>query len=675
VTDFQRVDDLVRTESEDAALSLVREDLNEASKWKQDNWSAQTLRNRWSAFHGDPDAYQWPYRTKNTAGVRPVTNLTFIQIRHKIAKLTRPPVRLNVTTKTMDPTPEVRFALNAAKKRLEQKAKEANWGAARRAMARYASVEGIGIRAIGVEYYGLKPRIIAPRVRGSEFYFDPAAEPQDLLGTASWVSWRRLVSTDRVAETMRKFGLSPSNAAPNLDVEGDYGITLPDDQILIRGDFRGGREWSPASRIMVTDYYRRDLTMDVYYKCSKCGGAATVGRYNTGRTERPMFECQHCGKMETKLPDREQMRQGLRYPYGRHIRIMGAGAVVYNGPCKLELQDVFPFVVMPWYEDETPKGMSEVELIDAPQNMHNLAEAMLGDNAVYNTHPKRVVLQDSITKADNNDPGNIMEMTQEGIAAGGMKQLEPGQVGEAAKIILQTSDANSYKLAGNDPVAHGGAPSTIRSGVGIGRIVAASEVSLYSVEDQFFEAETRFYRILRDMLAKVDYPQEMFVRNDASGLEEAMQYDRMLMRLIADIEVTTEARIDQEREELYSRAVELKGLGDPMVDWEMLHELSGIPPDVWQRSLQRAASKPAPPGMNPIDQILPGATGGPPPLSVVQGGRGAGPAPGGGGPDSLGAGRLQQQIAGRNAPPQHTPPARSRGMQTPQSPAGGGGGY
>lgn len=673
MADYQRVDELVRTESEDAALALVREDLQEAAQWKRDNWSAEMMRSRWAAFHGDPGVFDFPYRTKNSAGIKPVTNLSFIQIRHKIAKLTRPPIRLQVTTKTHDPTPDIRLALNAAKKRLEQKAKEANWRAGRRQMARDASVQGIGIRAIGVEYYGVKPRIIAPRVKGAEFYFDPAAEPQDLLGTASWVSWRRFVSTDRIGDTMKKFNIYPGGTGSDLDAEGDYGITLPDDQILLRGDFITDRGFRPSSRVLVTDYYRRDLTMDVYYPCSKCGRAATVGRYYTARQERPLFECQHCGKMETKMPARETMRQGLRYPYGRHIRVVGPGTVVYNGPCKFELQDVFPFVVMPWYEDDTPKGMSEIELLNSPMTSHNLAEAMLGDNAVYNTHPKKVALQDSITKADNNDPSNIIEMTEQGIAVGGLKQLEPGQVGEAAKILLQTSKENTYILAGNDPVAHGGQPSTVRSGVGIGRIVAASEVALYTVEDQFFESDERFYRILRDLLAKVDYPQEMFVRNESTGLEQPMQYDRMLMRLIADIEVSTEARADQDREERYTRAFELKMAGDPVVDWDMLHELSGIEPDVWQRALQRAQNRPSLPGQNPIDDILPGATG-PPPLSVVQGGRGAAPAMGGG-PDAVGAGPIRQQIAGRHAPPQHRPPAISRGKQVPTSPAGGGGGF
>lgn len=669
MAEYQALEELLLTESEDAALAIVRDDLRECSDYKRDNWPAETLKARWAAYHGDPAIFDWS-RVQNAPGIRPVHNLTFIQIRHKVGKLTRPPTRLNTYTRTSDPTPQIRFALNAAKKRLEQKAKEANWRGARRTLARDAAVQGLGIRAIGVEYSGVRPKLRSWRVRGPEWYFDPCAEPHDLLGTASWVAWRRYVGSDKLIDTLRKFDVPAGAGGGDLDAEGDSGITLPDDEILLRGDMIQSRTWLPYGRVLVTDYYRKDQTMDLYYPCSKCGRQATVGRYITARTVRPLLECQHCQNMEKRMPDRESFRQGMRYPFGRHIRILGSGTVVYNGPCKMDLEDVYPFVCMPWFEDETPKGMSEVEVQHSAQSTHSLALAMTSDNAIYNAHPKRWIRTGGITKPDNNDPGNIMEVSEEAAAEGGVHVMPAGNIGESAKILLSESKDSSYELGGNDRVAHGGEPTTVRSGVGIGRIVAASEVSLYSNQDIFYEAETRFYRIVRDIMRKVDYPQEMFVRNDSTGMDQSIMYDRMLMNLIADLEVTTEQQVDQEREELYSRAVELKGLGDPFIDWEMLHELSGIPPDILMRAMQRVSQ--SPPGTRAIDAILPGAGGGPPPLSVIPGGRTAAPALGQGA-DAMGAGRVRQESAGRHAPPQHRPPSRSRGMQTPASPLGGGG--
>src|SRR5258706_6698475 len=566
----------------------------------------------------------------------------------------RAPTRLNVFSKSSDPSPDVKLALNAVKQRLDQKAREANWKGAKRIMAIDAAVQGIGIRAIGVEWNGIRPALKTFRVRPPEWHCDPAAEPHDVLGTSSWCAWRRFVGSDRMLNTIKKFGISPGGAGGDLSVEGDRGITLPDDEILLRGGFEKERTWLPGSRILVTDYYRRDDTMDLYYPCSKCGRRATVGRYNTGRSVRPNFECQHCGKSESKMPARETMRQGLRYPYGRHIRIVGPGTVVYNGPSKLELEDAFPFVLMPWIEGQLYPGISEMEIQNSPQMLQNLALAMLAANAIFKTHPKRVIVKDGIVKPDNNNPANVIEISEQAAAGRGLEELQPAGIGEAAKILLHTSKEDSYLVSGNDPVAHGAQPETLRSGVGVKTVIAASEVALYLTQDILYSAETRFFRITRDICRKVDYPQQMFVQNDMTGMEQPYQYENTLMNLAVKVEVSAEKEIDQEREELYSRALELKSQGDPGIDWELLHELSGIPPDIFERARQRMIAPPGP-GARQIDQIIPGASGGAPALSVLPGGRQPAPAPGGGGAGMLGAARIRQETAGRNAPTQLRP--------------------
>ena len=644
MADYRALEELILSESDDAALSLVRADLQESYEFKKENWNAEQMRARWAAYRGDPSAFDWGKIPSIMP--TPVNNLILLQVRHKISKLTRAPSKLNAKSRGDSLDEQTQLAVSAAKRRLQQKADEADWNTGRRRLALHASVQGCAYRAVGVQYEGLKPVIKTFRIRPEEWHMDPAAES---LSSARWCAWRRYVSSDEIMDTMRKFDISPGGAGGDITTESDSGITLPDDAILLEA--RGARDhrWMPKSRVLLTDYWRKDDTMDLIYPCSKCGAKATVGRYDTGRALRPLLECQHCGHMEQKTPPRELFRQQRRYPGGRYIRIVGQGTVTYQGPPKITLRSTFPIIDYTWYETDDYTGMGEPQTLAAPQMNNNLASLLLLHNAIVNTHPKRSVLQGSLTKPLNNDPFDVVEMNAEGIAAGGIRVSQPGDVGQAARILLGDSKEMTYLLAGNDRTATGAQPETVRSGVGIARINAASDIALYLPQAQLFKADTQFFRIVQDICSQVDYPERMSIKNELTQETQDVMYEKGLMRVLHSIEVTGEQDTEEDREAYFSRALQLKSIGDPNVTWSMIEELSGIPQEYFDRAREEAIVAPQP-------------------MSVVEGGLGpAGAAAGG----NAGAGAVRQAALGAVAPPQTKPPSLSRGAVKPIPNVGG----
>jgi hypothetical protein len=669
--------EIAQSESARAAIELVRHDLNESTEFKRRHWPSDKIMNRRRAYRGDPGVFAWPYATLNAEqGPRPVDNWTFRQINHKVGKLQRVPTRLNLITENMASDPDMRVKLEALKQRLLMKARDAEWKRARRKMLREAAVTGLAVRAIGLDLSGPTPRIETMPVASEEYHRDPT---QETLRTSSFSCWKRWVSTERVLDSLRRAGYEGGAGASVMDFAQDgrsESLDIPDDLILERGASSEHTPWVPRDRTLLTDYYRDDKTVDIYYQCPECGEEATVGRVSAQGETFPVFDCPNCDTTLEEPPDFNQMSKGPRYPYGRHIRILGKGSIVFNGPNMLPIEGVHPFIEMPWYDSDYFVGMSEVELLNSPQSMNNVALAMLSDNAIFNTHPKKVVIEGGIRKPGNNSPNDVIEVSQDAIS--GFKLLPPGPVGEACKILLERSIADTYALAGNDPVAHGSQPETLRSGVGVARVIAASEVSLYLLQDQLFETESKFFEIVRDICRKTDSAAFMDIKNDATGISQPFAYDRTLMQPNIRIQVVADRELDQEREELFSRAVELFTIGDPWIDWDLLHTLSGIPLDILRAAEERirARSGGIPPDM--LGMIM-GGQGQP---GAMQGRGGAGqpggtPPPGRSNgaskPQGGGAGQLIAGFAGARAPKQTRPPSRSRGAQTASSPAGGGG--
>jgi hypothetical protein len=671
VADSNPLQQLVKDEDRLDALAIVQQDLRESIEFKRRHWPSDKVMNRRRAYRGDPKSFTWPYATINQEnGARPVDNWTFRQINHKVGKLQRVPTRLNLLIENMAANPDARVRLEAIKQRLLLKARDADWKRARRRMLRESAVTGLAIRAVGIDLSGPEPRIETMPVASEEWHRDPTSET---LRGASFTTWRRWVATEKIDDTLRRAGyeIGSGGSREEFSQDGrDQSLDIPDDLILERSATTDDAPWTPVKRTLLTDHYKDDRTIDIYYPCPECAQEATMGRYRHKGETFPIFNCQHCGTTLKEPPPFESMSKGARYPYGRHIRILGKGEIVYNGPNLLPIEGVHPFIELPWYDSDYYVGYSEVELLNSPQSMNNVALAMIADNAVYNTHPKKVIVEGGLVKGDNNSPNQWIEIQKDAI--GGIQQLQPGQVGEAAKILLERSIADTYALAGNDPVAHGSSPETLRSGVGVARVIAASEVSLYLLQDQLFEMEGRFFEIVRDLSRATDTAAFMEIQTNGAGEAQPFAYDRTLMQPNIKIQVVADREIDQEREELFSRAVELFGIGDPYIDWDMLHELSGIPADLLKAAADRIRARAAgiPPELLPLIMGQGGQQGAP-------GGR---PRPGGGGGDSLpgrGAppapgGGSRAAFAGSHAPTQTRPPSRSRGAQTPASPAGGG---
>jgi hypothetical protein len=654
---------------------MVREDLLASSEFKKVYWSSDKLKNRRKALRGDPEVFIWPYPSIGGTVSRPVVNWTWRQVNHMVSKLTRVPVRINTSLRSPSPDPQVRLRLAAIKHRLEDLAQESGWKRSRRVLAEDAATFGYGIRAVGLEFSGPKPRVRTWRVGPEEWHQDPSSDTAMPLETASWCAWRRYVPRQKVQASLERAGLTDAASLSRdlADDSRDPGVALPDDVILMRNQRDAVSPYMPEHPTLVTDYYRRDPTFDVYYQCSSCGDTATMTPIKHQGETFPLFQCQHCGKREKKPPDIQSMQQGLRYPYGRHIRIFGRSHIDYDGPNMLELEDVLPFTAMTWYDGEYYPGYSAIELANAPQILNNVAIAMLSDNAVFNTHPKRQILKDGLAKPDNNNPAEIMEVTQEAWAAGGVKQLPPGQAGEAAKILLEQSVHSMYAVLGNDPVAMGSQPDTVRSGVGIARVIAASEVGLYTIQDNLYASESRFFRMLRDIARMIDAPRTISVQDRSAGKTTGFPYNRFMMQPDVQVEVVSDNEIDQQREELFSRAMELKQTGDPNVTWTMLEDLSGIPADVWQRAHDEAQDQQPPvmPGMPPGAPGAPGPAGAAPgSMPAARPGMPAMPS----GPSGNGSTGIPNAVlarAGGHAPTQLRPPSRSRTVPTP-SPSGGG---
>jgi len=651
LADYRLLENLIDTGSDDAALALVRADLQESSEYKRDHWNHSSVDARWRAARGDPSAFDWG-KLPDGPGIRPVNNLSFMQIRHKVGKLTHSPSRISVLKPVESLVPsEERLYLSAAKKRLEMKAREARWDQKRVSLAIAAAVQGVAHRAVGVQYDGVRPIIRTWRIRSPEWHQDCSAET---LADATWCAWRRYVSSDEMLDTLQKIEQGVYGSDATLTAEPDYGVTLQDDQILLQATGWKRDRWLPKSRILVTDYWRKDDTVDLTYPCTACGKRATMGQYRTQRAVRPLLECQHCGNMEKRFPQRQDVRLRRRYPGGRHIKIVGQGTVVYNGPAKMQLRNVFPIIEHRWYElDEWP-GMGEIEMLAAPQMENNIASAMTLDNSIYNAHPKRWELKDSLLNKDNNDPANTLQYSEAGAQAGGLHQLPPGDLGAAARIMLEKSEQNTYRLAGNDPVAAGAQPDTIRSGVGIARINAASDISLFLPQRGVFAADTQFFEILQDICKMVDYADRVQVPVEGGGVQSVM-YERDMMKLIEEMEVTGEQEVEEQRETYFTRALQMKQLGDPTITWDLIHRLSGIPEEYFQEAESEVAAHPesAMPLPQPASAGAPGAAA--PSLSVLPGGRAA--------PNQAGA-----ALSGLLAPPQTRPPSRSRGTPTPGGP-------
>jgi hypothetical protein len=325
----------------------------------------------------------------------------------------------------------------------------------------------------------------------------------------------------------------------------------------------------------------------------------------------------------------------------------------------MKLEDVFPFVFMPWYEGETWASISEVQQLAAPAIYNMIAMNMVADNAFANAHPKVMVPKGGVESGWNNNPNDLMELSPEAWASGGAKMLQTGDVAPAVRVLLERSIQDLFLLAANSPESQGQAPETLRSGVGFRSVVAASEVGLFLTLEALTEADARFYRIVRDLCAMVDSPADIPIVAP-NGVPGTYEYDRTLMSQAIDVEVMTERDVDQEREELFSRAVEMRGMGVASIDDEVLLRLSGIPEDVLGGARERARMLQAERSMGGLPPEIGGGMGGPSgPGSATR----SAPQPNGGGsmPPAIAA-----RLGGSHAPRPTRPPARSRGAGSPE---------
>jgi hypothetical protein len=366
---------------------------------------------------------------------------------------------------------------------------------------------GFGVRCIGLVYDRNRYVLRNLRVRHEEFHMDPTAEGFD---DAEWMSWRRPVAGSKLGDTVRRNpDIRPAGAGMALvNDTRPTEIALADDRILALGrglSDKGGSIYG-VQPYLVTDYYRKDQTQDFYYPCPGCGRYAGVSRVRQNGAVAAVYKCPSCGATPKREPPRDVLRRMARYPFGRHIRILGAGTIDYQGPNRSRLEDVFPFVGMIWYEGEVWTGISETQQIAAPAIYNMIAMNMLSDNAFAGAHSKVVVPKDGIEGAWNNDPNMPIEVSSECWSSGGPKQLPPSDISSSARVLLERSLEDLFLLAANSPESQGQAPDTIRSGVGIARVVAASDVGLYLTQNSLMEADARFYRIARDYLRMIDSP-------------------------------------------------------------------------------------------------------------------------------------------------------------------------
>lgn len=645
---------LITEESDSEALSLVSKDLQSSDKFKREFCPTEKVVRRRRAYEGDPEAYEFPYDSK--WGARLINNWMLRQINHKVGKLSKPPVRLNLKQSRGDDSDEMRLMLTAIRKKLEEKGRQAKWRNGRRHMLMDASKVGFGVRCVGLVYDRTRYLIRTLRVRAEEFHMDPTAEGFD---DAEWMSWRRYVVGSKLGDTLKRHPeLSPAGAGSGLTIDSrPQEIALSDDRILIYGRNLGdkGTAYLGLDPYLLTDYYRKDQTQDFYYPCPGCGRYAGVSRFREEGQTVSLYKCAACKRETKKTPPRDVLRRLARYPNGRHIRIIGPGTVDYQGPNRAKLEDVFPFVGMAWYEGEVWPGISEVQQLAAPQIYNQVAMAMLSDNAFTGAHSKVIIPKDGIEGGWNNDGNQPIQVSQECWQMGGPKNLPPTDISSSARLLLERSLEDLFLLAANSPESQGQAPDTIRSGVGIARIVAASDVGLFLTNESLVEADARFYRIVRDYCRMIDSPSEVPM-TAPDGTPGTYSYDRTLMTPDIEVEVLTERDVDQEREELFSRAVEMRGMQVREVDDQMLLELSGIPDDVIQRARERANAQ-----AYRLDEagMAPAISGSGPPTN--------GAPPTGGLPASIAA-----RVAGAHAPKQTRPPSRSRGAVAPTAPFGGG---
>lgn len=652
---------LITPENDDEARLLVKRDLLASDRFKREYCPTEKVVLRRRAYEGDPEAFDFPYDSR--WGARLVNNWMLRQINHKVGKLVRPPVRLNTEDADGDDSDETRLMMNAVQKRLERKAFEAKWSMGRRKMLLDASKIGYGVRCVALTFDRGKYLVKSFRVRAEEFHMDPVAEGID---DAEWTCWRRYVGGSKLGDTLlRHPEIRPSGAGTSLIQDSRPGdIELSADSILAYGRSMEGKgsAYIGPDPYLVTDYYRKDQAQDFYYPCPACGRYAGVSQVREGEEIRWLFKCRACGHEPKKKPSRDALKRLPRYPHGRHIRIIGPGEVDYNGPCRAKLEDVHPFVMAVWYEGETWNGIGEVQQLAAPTIYNMVAMNMLADNAFSGAHSKVQVPKDGIEGGWNNNPDDPLIMSSEAWASGGAKTLPPADISASARILLDRSLEDQFLLAANSPESQGQAPDTVRSGVGIARIVAASEVGLLLTNESLIEADARFYRLLRDYLAQIDTPAQIpMIAPD--GRYGSYQYDRSLMGPNVQITIRTGRDVDQEREELFSRSVELRGMGVPEADNNMLLELSGIPEDIVQRARERAEVIRLRQENAGLAPAIGGASQGPP-APAANGNGSEGPA--------LPA-AVAQRIAGSHAPKQVRPPARSRGAITPEAPFSGAG--
>lgn len=651
---------LYTEESKDEALNLVARDLLASSRFKREYCPTEKVLLRRRAYEGDPEAYEFPYDSDWGAGL--VNNWMLRQINHKVGKLSRPPVRLNLRHRDLDESDGTRLMLTALRRRFEQKAREARWRQGRRKMLLDASKVGFGVRCVGLAYDRNRYVIRTLRVRAEEFHMDPTAE---WFEDAEWMCWRRYVSGSKLGDTLlRHKDLRPQGAGTDLISDSrPTEISLPDDRILADGRGVGdkGSAYLGPDPYLVSDYYRKDQSQDFYYPCPGCGRYTGVSRHREGAMTVPVYKCAACGYEAKKSPPRDVMKRMARYPNGRHIRIVGPSEVDYAGPNRAKLEDVFPFVGMVWYDGETWNGLSEVQQLAAPQIYNMIAMNMLADNSFAGPHAKVVIPKDGVEGGWNNDATQPIEVSSECWSQGGPKQMPPQDISSSTRILLDRSLEDLFLLAANSPESQGQAPDTVRSGVGIARIVAASDVGLYLTNESLIEADARFFRLVRDYCRMVDGPADIPVQAP-DGTPGSYSYDRSLMSPAIDIEVLTERDVDAEREELFSRAVEMRSMGVPEADGQMLLELSGIPDDVVQRARERARAA----------QAQQEALGLPPSIATSPGGAPAPPPQNGSGNGAMPP-AIAARIGGQHAPTQTRPPSRSRGASTPSAPFGGGG--
>ena len=638
-------------ESDDEALSLVRRDLQSSEKFKKEFCPTEKIQLRRRAYEGDPDAYDFPYDSE--WGARLVNNWMLRQINHKVGKLSKSPSRLNTSDANGDDDDETRLRMVAIRRRLEFKAREARWHQGRRRMLLDAAKVGFGVRCVGLKFDRGRWVIRNWRVRGEEFHMDPTAE--FMLDDAEWTSWRRYVTSTKLSETLARLkGIAPAGAGASLSNDTrPQEISLSDDQIIAQGRSLGdkGASLLGVDPILVTDYYRVDQSQDFYYQCPGCGRMAGVSQVEQGGSRVPVFKCAACKKELRKAPPRDQIKRNPRYPNGRHIRILGGGTIDYRGPNRMRLEDVHPFVGAVWYEGETWNGISEVQQLQSAQIYNDVVMSMLADNAFSGGHSKIQVPKDGIVSGWGNSTDRPLEVSTECWSAGGAKTLQPADISSSARVLLDRSIQDLFLLAANSPESQGQAPETLRSGVGFRSVVAASEVGLYLNLEGLMEADARFYRIVRDLCGMVDRPTQIqMIAPD--GTPGTYQYDRSLMGPQVEIEIRTDRDVDAEREELFSRGMEMRQLQVQGVDDGMLLELSGIPDDIIRRARERVAAQPplGPAGLPPEINTglaptgMPGQNGNAVPSQAMN------------------------RLAGKMAPKPSRPPSRSRG----QLPAGAG---